>query len=539
MAHQKFWIALSLIMSGLLSFAQEDQNKDAGFFDQALVTPRIIAARHEFNENNMRGAMLIYREVLQAEPNNANALYGTAECYYYMKKYKLSLEYLERALLVKSDVSHSSQILLGQIYQRSAQLDKAIDAYKKFLATEKDNTYEYQVAASGVAQCLYAKDMMQHPVPVKINNLGNAVNSRFDDYTPSISADGNLLLLTARRDNTTGNKMDEAGDYKYFEDIYYSVKDPQTGEWTESIQVPGAVNTETYDAVLSIMPSGKGMFVYKNTVNTTGDIYFSEFLSSDSSWTAAQKMPRPINSSYFEGSASITADGNVLYFISERPNGYGLGDIYVSTKTGENWSTPKNIGPIVNTEEDEKFVFIHPSGKTLYFASEGHQTMGSYDIFKSELVNGEWSLPINLGYPINTVNEESTFSLTSDNQTMYIAAEYDDTYGERDLYTIDVSNYPLISKGHEMSTFGQLIFTITHADNSPVKSPTITAYLVSSGTQIAQIVGDKLGSAKLNLPGNQRYRIVISADKKQVEKEIDLTLQQTGETIVRIQEVLR
>lgn len=539
MAHQKFWIALSLIMSGLLSFAQEDQNKDAGFFDQALVTPRIIAARHEFNENNMRGAMLIYREVLQAEPNNANALYGTAECYYYMKKYKLSLEYLERALLVKSDVSHSSQILLGQIYQRSAQLDKAIDAYKKFLATEKDNTYEYEVAASGVAQCLYAKDMMQHPVPVKINNLGNAVNSRFDDYTPSISADGNLLLLTARRDNTTGNKMDEAGDYKYFEDIYYSVKDPQTGEWTESIQVPGAVNTETYDAVLSIMPSGKGMFVYKNTVNTTGDIYFSEFLSSDSSWTAAQKMPRPINSSYFEGSASITADGNVLYFISERPNGYGLGDIYVSTKTGENWSTPKNIGPIVNTEEDEKFVFIHPSGKTLYFASEGHQTMGSYDIFKSELVNGEWSLPINLGYPINTVNEESTFSLTSDNQTMYIAAEYDDTYGERDLYTIDVSNYPLISKGHEMSTFGQLIFTITHADNSPVKSPTITAYLVSSGTQIAQIVGDKLGSAKLNLPGNQRYRIVISADKKQVEKEIDLTLQQTGETIVRIQEVLR
>lgn len=333
--------------------------------------------------------------------------------------------------------------------------------------------------------------------------------------------------------------MDEAGDYKYFEDIYYSIKDPDTGEWTESLQVAGAVNTETYDAVLSIMPNGKGMFVYKNTVNTTGDIYYSELLSTDSSWTEAQKMPRPINTSYFEGSASITADGNTLFFISERPNGLGLGDIYVSTKTGENWSTPKNLGPIVNTEEDEKFVFIHPSGRTLYFASEGHQTMGSYDIFKSEFVNGEWSLPINLGYPINTVNEESTFSLTSDNQTMYIAAEYDDTYGERDLYTVDVANYPLISKGHEMSTFGQLMFTITLADNSPAKSPVITAFLASSGVQVAQIQGDKLGMAKLNLPGNQRYRIVISADKKQVEKVIDLTLQEKGETIVQVQEILR
>jgi hypothetical protein len=395
------------------------------------------------------------------------------------------------------------------------------------------------LASAGIAQCLYAKDMMEHPVPVVITNLGNAVNSRFDDYTPSISADGKLLLLTARRDNTTGGRMDEAGDYKYFEDIYYSIKDPDTGEWTESLQVAGAVNTETYDAVLSIMPNGKGMFVYKNTVNTTGDIYYSELLSTDSSWTEAQKMPRPINTSYFEGSASITADGNTLFFISERPNGLGLGDIYVSTKTGENWSTPKNLGPIVNTEEDEKFVFIHPSGRTLYFASEGHQTMGSYDIFKSEFVNGEWSLPINLGYPINTVNEESTFSLTSDNQTMYIAAEYDDTYGERDLYTVDVANYPLISKGHEMSTFGQLMFTITLADNSPAKSPVITAFLASSGVQVAQIQGDKLGMAKLNLPGNQRYRIVISADKKQVEKVIDLTLQEKGETIVQVQEILR
>ena len=141
----------------------------------------------------------------------------------------------------------------------------------------------------------------------------------------------------------------------------------------------------------------------------------------------------------------MTADGNTIYFVSERPEGEGQGDIYVSTKKGENWSSPKNLGPVVNTDLDEKFVFIHPNGKTLFFASNGHQTMGSYDIFKTEYVNGEWSVPINLGYPINTVNEESTFSLTKDNKTLMIAAEYDNSFGERDIYRIDVSKYALLS----------------------------------------------------------------------------------------------
>ncbi|MFN9970562.1 MAG: hypothetical protein ACK58T_11745, partial [Phycisphaerae bacterium] len=114
------------------------------------------------------------------------------------------------------------------------------------------------------------------------------------------------------------------------------------------------------------------------------------------------------------------ADGKTLYFISERMEGFGLGDVYVTQKKGDSWTSPKNLGEVINTDMDEKFVFIHPNGKTLFFASNGHPGMGSYDIFKTELVNGKWSTPVNLGYPINTVNEESTFSLTMDNSTMYL-----------------------------------------------------------------------------------------------------------------------
>jgi tetratricopeptide (TPR) repeat protein len=530
----KLQAAISIIMvcSGLTVWSQKDTT-DRGFFDQAMVTPRIIAARHEYNENNMRGALLIYREVLETEPNNANAMYGTSQCYYNMKKYKLALEYLEKALKTNSSVSSEVEYFRGQIYHRTGRLDDAVASFRKFTLQENPKSFEYEMAMYYIDQCLYAKEMMQLPVDVKISNLGVLINSRYEEYTPSITADGKRLVFTARRNDTKGGKIDEAGDYKYFEDIYVSEWDEETGEWGQAYAAAGDLNTETYDAVLSIFPSGSGMYVYKNTVNTTGDIYYSEYRPGSGEWSMAQKMPRPINTSYFEGSVSQTADGSMLYFVSERPEGNGQGDIYVSMKKGDGWSSPKNLGPVINTELDEKFVFIHPNGKTIYFASDGHQTMGSYDIFKSELVNGEWSVPVNLGYPINTVNEESTFTLTSDNQTMYIAAEYDDSFGERDIYKIDVSNYPLVANGYEMSTSGQILITCTNADGTPQRDVKVVVRYAANDRQIIEVTTDKLGRAKVNLPGNQKYKLEFSHDLFKKYEVIDLQLKPQGETVLK------
>jgi hypothetical protein len=530
----KFFFLITTISLFFLSslHAQKDTT-DRGFFDQAMVTPRIIAARHEFNDNNMRGALLIYREVLETEPNNANAMYGTSECYYHLKKYKLAQEYLEKALAANPEVSKETEFFRGQIYQRTARLNDAISAFRKFLLLENSKSYEYEMAQYFIDQCLYAQEMMQHPVPVEISNLGIYINSRYEEYTPSITADGKRLVFTARRNDTKGGKIDEAGDYKYFEDIYVSEWNEEASEWGQAYAASGDLNTETYDAVLSIFPTGAGMYVYKNTVNTTGDIYHSEYRPGSGEWSAAKKMPRPVNTSYFEGSASQTADGSTLYFVSERPEGKGQGDIYVSTKKADNWSSPKNLGSVINTELDEKFVFIHPNGKTLYFASDGHQTMGSYDIFKSEFVNGEWSIPVNLGYPINTVNEESTFSLTSDNKTLYIAAEYDDSHGERDIYRIDVSNYPLVSQGYEMSTVGQILITCTTPEGDPQRDVQITVRYASNDRQIAEVSTDKLGRAKVNLPGNQKYKLELSHGLFKKYDIIDLQLNPNGETVVK------
>ncbi len=525
--------AFFLQANSMSHFEMVADTTDTGLFGNAQVSAKMIAAKHEFNENNMRGALTIYREVLEMEPGNESALYWTARCHYELKKYRLAQEYLDQALEVNPEIGKNNEFFQGKIYQRLALLDEAIASYEAFLKeNEGKRSLDVEDAERYISECKFAKDMMAKPAEVSISNLGREVNSRYDDYSPSITADGKLLVFTSRRASTVGAEIDEGSDYKFFEDIFYSEWNAETKSWGDASGLEGEVNTPTYDAVLSISPDGKQIFVYKNNLNSAGDIFMSTLNSSDNSWRAPEKMPRPINTSYFESSISITQDGQKVYFISER-GGFGQGDIYVSEKKGSSWSKPENLGEIINTPFDEKFVFIHPNGKTLYFASDGHQCLGSYDIFKTEFVNGQWSIPINLGYPINTVNEESTFSLTSDNKTMLIAAEYGDTFGERDIYQIDVSKYPLISSGYESSGYGTLILNLEDADGKVQKGERYEIRLKGSQRVITSGESDKLGLIRVNLPGDQVYIVNVKHKGGDEQKEIAIQLSDSKATVVK------
>jgi len=508
---------------------------DTGFFGNAQVSAKMIAAKHEFNENNMRGALTIYREVLEIEPNNESALYWTARCHYELKKYRLAQEYLDQALHVNPEIGKNNEFFQGKIYHRLARLDEAIASFEAFLKeNEGKNSLDIEDAQRYISECRFAQEMMAKPAEVSVSNLGKEVNSRYDDYSPSITADGKLLVFTSRRANSIGGEIDEGSDYKFFEDIFYSEWNNETGTWSDAEGIAGEVNTPTYDAVLSIAPDGKQIFVYKNNLNSAGDIFVSTLNSNDNSWRAPEKMPRPINTSYFESSISITQDGQKIYFISERGgSGFGQGDIYVSEKQGAGWSKPENLGDVINTPFDEKFVFIHPNGKTLYFASDGHQCLGSYDIFKTEFVNGRWSIPINLGYPINTVNEESTFSLTQDNKTMLIAAEYSDTFGERDIYKIDVSDYPLISSGYESSGYGGLTLALKDEDGKAQKGEQYEILLKGSNRVITKGESDKLGLIRVNLPGDHVYIINVKHKGGIETKEIEIRLDESKQTVIQ------
>jgi Tol biopolymer transport system component len=268
--------------------------------------------------------------------------------------------------------------------------------------------------------------------------MGRRINSFNPEYAGSISADGKTLVFTSRRADTKGGEVDELSDNMYFEDIYISLWNDTTQEWSQSEPIPGSINTPAHDAVLSISPNGNSIYVYKS--ENGGDIFVSIKREDGSFGTAGSiDKGRNLNSSYFESSASVTEDENFIFFVSDRPGGKGQADVYTARKIGDEWTKPINLGDSINSEGDENSVFIHPDGDILFFTSTGHEGMGSYDIFYSKKVNGIWSKAKNLGFPINTVGAEKTISVTRDLKTAYVSSNYKGSFGGTDIFKIDLS----------------------------------------------------------------------------------------------------
>jgi len=264
---------------------------------------------------------------------------------------------------------------------------------------------------------------------VKIENLGFAVNSEFAEYHPLISADESVMYFTSRRDNTTGGEKDPKYDI-YYEDIYVSKK--QNGKWTAAINMGKPLNTKRHDAALGLSPDGQRLFIYKK-----GDIYESKL--DGEQWSEPVKLNKNINTKHKETSACFSFDGITMYFVSDRPGGIGENDIYMSRLTEkEEWGEAVNLGLQVNTIQNEDAVFMHSDGKTLYFSSRGHNSTGGYDIFKSvyDEKTNIWSVPENVGAPINTPGDDVFFVLAANGKHGYYSSIRDEGMGEKDIYII-------------------------------------------------------------------------------------------------------
>lgn len=415
--------------------------------DNAKIQLKLNDGKQKLYSNNYRGALTTFREVLGLDPKNAKANFRIAQCQAKLGKHELSLKYAIKAFELDPKVDDDIQLVLGEANHRMGNLERAKTNYLAFKAiSSKRKQKDYSIDKL-ISQIDYAKQALTAPVDAKITNLGNKINTKNPEYNASVSSDGKTLIFTSRRSDTKGGGVDVLFDYQYYEDIYISNWNEELGDWDEAESAKGRLNTEFHDACLNISPDGTFMYVYRNIPRTTrsGDIYVSK-KSRKGKWGSPKTISkkREINSSYFESSASITADEQTLYFVSDRPGGKGLADIYYCKKDGKKWGEAVSIGDSINTELDEKFVYIHPNGQTLFFASQGHDNMGGYDIFVSHLVDGKWSKPSNLGYPINTVGEERTFSVTDDGKTAYISADYNDSKGGYDIYKIDISKLGLI-----------------------------------------------------------------------------------------------
>ena len=466
------------------------------------------------------GAIRVLRELEKSNPNNDAVFYRSGQCHYQLKNYEDALIALEKSAQLDENSNLDKYYYLGLTFQIKGKLEESKQAFNKYLEKETKDKTKIEISKNKIKQIDFASELIKKPIKVTIKNLGEDVNTEYPEYNPSISADGNVLIFTSRRPDTEGGMKDE-NDNKFLEDIYIAYRDSISGKWQQAERVPGNLNTDNHDANTSISPDGKTIFIYRNMgYKGSGQIYFSK-QNNAGKWGAAKPLEGDVNTSYFESSACLTPDGKYMYFVSERKGGKGMGDIYRAKGKKTTFNNAENLGSPVNTDDDEIGIFIHPDGKTIYFSSNGHESMGGYDIFKSTLEKGKWSKPENLGYPINTPGDERFFVLSTDGTKAYYTSTGQDGLGDLDIFEIDFS--AMIQEDEQVKTFTGPPISLLNGkivDNSAsqVNDCEITVTEKQTKEQFTTS-SDEDGAFFMSLEANKTYELIIKKQGYQSHTE--------------------
>ncbi|GAB3342445.1 OmpA family protein [Marivirga atlantica] len=381
----------------------------------------------------------------QTDPSNVEANFMAGSTYLQTTEKSKATEFLLKAYQIDPNYKFNLLYLIGQGYQFGYDFETAIGYYNQYQKKLEENT-GYKGADKTplseverrIYECENGRKYKANPISYSIVNLGNRINSESWDYGPVVNADETVMIFTTRRSD--GNLNENVFDDNFhYEDIFISKK--LNGEWQPAENIGNVVNTKYHDSNLGFSPDGKTLYIYSDEGN--GDIYYTNLLSEDT-WSIPESLSDNINSSgYNEKSVSQSADGSLLFYASNRPGGYGGFDIYYSEKNrkGE-WGASKNLGDIINTELDEDGCFLQFDGKTLYFSSTGHDGMGGFDIYKSvyDSAGGVWSTPENLGYPLNSPDDDIYFVMSKDGKTGYYASVREDGMGYNDIYRVTIAN---------------------------------------------------------------------------------------------------
>lgn len=439
MAFTRYFNAIALTAIGFVSsttvYAQADSVK--------LAEEYFNAGMEVFDFSHRKQAAESFVLATQMNPNNAKAQLMAGRSIMLTIQKEKSLPYFIRAWKLDPNVDPEILYYIGQAYHYSEKFDSAIlfyDRYNRILARSLnfDKSVKINEVNRKIFECRNAVIYKENPVRVSILDLGDTINSEYPDYAPTISEDETLMVYTTRR---PGENMNErvAVDHEYYEEIFYSEK--VNGVWQASKNAGVPINTNYHNASVNISPDGKELIVYHDT--NGGDLFVSS-RNTDGSWSAPKTM-EGINTEFLESSATITRDGKTIYFTSNRPGGYGGTDIYSCEldKGGNRWINLKNLGPVVNTELDEEGVFISAKGQHLYYSSNGLAGMGDLDIYRSSFDTDkqEWGEPVNMGYPINSVENDIYFVLTADEKFAYMSSLRQENLGEQDIYKIDMQNW--------------------------------------------------------------------------------------------------
>ena len=498
-----------------------------------------------------------YLYALQYNPEHAALNYKLGICYLYTDDKYEAINYLLKAYTADPEVSDDIHLMLGTAYQLVLEFDKAIEHYKlhsQVLDPEEQGAYA-AVLTKRMAECQSGREFAKNPQRVIIRNLGEAVNSRYDDYNPVFAYGDTALLFTSRRpyEKAKRNKLDN----KFNEDIYMSVREGNS--FKEAVRLSSPFNSDNNDAVVGVTQDGNSFILYQGHIEG-GDIQITHYRPDKGKWSRPKAVTGRLTSKDGETSASFSPDGKELYFISRnRDLSRGGKDILYSRLDAKGkWGKPVNLGPIINTPYDEEGVFITPDGNSLYFASKGHNTMGGFDIFRSQRrEGGTWSAPENLGYPINTPDDEVFYITDRTGKTGFYSCIREGGYGAKDIFRVvnlgsekelvfRTSDQLLAGPGKEKTGFfipavpmeldSRLMLTGHVLDTLGGVEPIVAKMAFfdpASGKQEALVISDVQGEYTARLPEPKAYAVEINATGYLYFLDIiDFTLV-TGDDILR------
>lgn len=454
-----------------------------------------------FDIKNFTNASEIYEELIAAGEKDPLLMYKAGASLLESNNIQQQIKaipYIEYAYQSKdANIPAEIDYYLGMGYHKDSKLNKAIEhliAYKKSLpSTDKAKLAK---AENLLNQAQNALAQMNQVKSYKIYRLDNTINSEFTEYNPVVMADESMMAYTALRPSK--NKGDD-----FVENIYLSYK--ANGKW--SLPKGLEINSKTNVGTAGLSADGRQMIIFISSGNNTGSLYTIE--KNGEKWSNPSPLGNTINSGYLESTASITSDGKAIYFASNRRGGEGGMDIYKVAKLASGaWGPAVSLGASINTAENEDAPFIHPDGKTLFFTSDGKGSMGGKDIFKTEFVDGKWEKPTNMGFPVNTVADDSYFTLTADGTKGFFSSDRPGGLGGQDIYAFDMPsklvNVPLtMIKGK----------ILAGESGTPVKTE-IKIIDVSNGEKIDYVYNPdaETGNYLIIFPPGKNYDMIIEAE---------------------------
>ncbi len=421
------WLLAAFINSDLLSQSKED-NKNIFIDAESWI---IYEAYND--------ALPIYLQLLKAYPDNANYKYRIGQCYINTPGEKTkAISYLEEAVkninsnykegkFTETGAPYDALSYLANAYRINNELDKALKTYQQFKQNLNPAVYDSAIVNFQIQSCYNAKELMRMPVSVRLKNLGNTVNSDANDFNPVISDKEDLLVFSR--------------SMAFYDAILYSTK--TNGKWSEPKNLNEVVKIDRDLFPTSISKDGKTLYLY-SSADYDGIIYSIRF--ENGTWSSIIKLNENINTKYWESHATISHDNKKLYFTSNRKGTSGGLDIYVSKRDSSgDWGPSENLGSKINTPYNEESPFLAEDDKTLFFSSRGHFNMGGYDIFYSKLLdNGEWSTPLNVGYPLNSTDDDVFYKPIHMGYEGYTSKDIPGGMGHQDIYHLEIfsDNHP-------------------------------------------------------------------------------------------------